>query len=872
MGQAHPRHCLNPAATSFAERPAHRPSTPQKRAAAGEENKTAEWLQAKGVLPPWFEQRESGGAQGWLALPEQSQPRWCVLDPLGTLSIFGGSGGGSGGGGGGVAQQELSVRGATHARACPSELQTGSSAPPGQLARSLLVQSTGEPYYNRAEGGSVVGRELQRSMVLVAPTLAGKVGWLRALRAFGDGGGSTPRPERTPALEGAPPSYGQLLARHRGEVLEGSLSHDSATDPMEQMCHEQLEAAVTIEAGSGPAQRQLTFCLPRGDRPAPWLGVTLTRTVPSTVTDVIPGGLAWGKLHTGDMLLRVNEDDVGDSDDRKSKQLIDAAMGDVYLTVLRKTEAWRQLAKGIALAADGHRGESLSRFEQALKDAGFEAKVWVHTRAERETRAHTRKQDAAECTPCMPPSPHDTHPMILTHPPSHALQEPPVRTLDLASLLALYEIGKLKCEEQEHEAAMRSLQLAMWVAPNECLSPLTGGIAWCLWKLGRFVDAEQLYWEVLHEEPLNARILVERAWMFVERAMWAEAIADLQLARCVSASSGASPQGGAETPDAKGGALRGAGQDGGGGATDGATAELLNLTGVCLYQLGDYKAALADFSAALRLEPRFAQACTNRANCHRKLGMQIEAKGDYLRAVELDASERALLQSEAMSMRSAAAEEGVELLKRGAVATSVGKSRLSGRDAQLRLSSDERRLSWAGGADGVALADVREIVVADTAHRSLSLLLATADPGGGGVRAEFLFEHEEEFGLSIAALRALLEEEQSGERRDEFAPVDADGQVDWSSYRSSMLVNKHLPFRPGDDVSPRKQPLIRLLVCGAPPPSPQATPQPSALGPLPARLRRLAPLSPFPHSEEGNGLSHHISAEKEMLRDSDLRV
>ena len=101
MGQAHPRHCLNPAATSFAERPAHRPSTPQKRAAAGEENKTAEWLQAKGVLPPWFEQRESGGAQGWLALPEQSQPRWCVLDPLGTLSIFGGSGGGSGGGGGG---------------------------------------------------------------------------------------------------------------------------------------------------------------------------------------------------------------------------------------------------------------------------------------------------------------------------------------------------------------------------------------------------------------------------------------------------------------------------------------------------------------------------------------------------------------------------------------------------------------------------------------------------------------------------------------------------------------------------------------------------------------------------------------------------
>ena len=172
----------------------------------------------------------------------------------------------------------------------------------------------------------------------------------------------------------------------------------------------------------------------------------------------------------------------------------------------------------------------------------------------------------------------------------------------------------------------------------------------------------------------------------------------------------------------------------------------------------------------------------------------------------------------------------------------------------------------------MALADVREIVVADTAHRSLSLLLATADPGGGGVRAEFLFEHEEEFGLSIAALRALLEEEQSGERRDEFAPVDADGQVDWSSYRSSMLVNKHLPFRPGDDVSPRKQPLIRLLVCGAPPPSPQATPQPSALGPLPARLRRLAPLSPFPHSEEGNGLSHHISAEKEMLRDSDLRV
>jgi len=56
--------------------------------------------------------------------------------------------------------------------------------------------------------------------------------------------------------------------------------------------------------------------------------------------------------------------------------------------------------------------------------------------------------------------------------------------------------------------------------------------------------------------------------------------------------------------------------------------------GVAYDAMGKTKAAIADYSAALRLDRAFAPALSNRANAYRRLGRLGEAKRDYLAALE----------------------------------------------------------------------------------------------------------------------------------------------------------------------------------------------------------------------------------------------
>jgi len=55
--------------------------------------------------------------------------------------------------------------------------------------------------------------------------------------------------------------------------------------------------------------------------------------------------------------------------------------------------------------------------------------------------------------------------------------------------------------------------------------------------------------------------------------------------------------------------------------------------GVAYDSLGDTRAAIGDYSAALVLDKRFAAAFNNRANAYRRLGRATEAKRDYLAAL-----------------------------------------------------------------------------------------------------------------------------------------------------------------------------------------------------------------------------------------------
>ena len=166
------------------------------------------------------------------------------------------------------------------------------------------------------------------------------------------------------------------------------------------------------------------------------------------------------------------------------------------------------------------------------------------------------------------------------------------------------------------------------------------------------------------------------------------------------------------------------------------------------------------------------------------------------------------------SVRSATADEGIRLLKQGVAVTKYGRTGQPHKE-KLLLSADERSLGWAGhiasklmssskllspkalvsSARSVPLSEIVELCVghetsvfqrhvrqaistgkpvAAGPHLSFSLVLKStlpsppaasddADAEGGGAQSEretldVSCEDDEQFGLCVAALRALLEE------------------------------------------------------------------------------------------------------------------
>lgn len=65
-------------------------------------------------------------------------------------------------------------------------------------------------------------------------------------------------------------------------------------------------------------------------------------------------------------------------------------------------------------------------------------------------------------------------------------------------------------------------------------------------------------------------------------------------------------------------------------------ANALNLRGAAFGQAGDYERAIADFNAALSINPDFPQAYANRALIHVRLKQLPQAVADYDRAVSID--------------------------------------------------------------------------------------------------------------------------------------------------------------------------------------------------------------------------------------------
>jgi tetratricopeptide (TPR) repeat protein len=65
-------------------------------------------------------------------------------------------------------------------------------------------------------------------------------------------------------------------------------------------------------------------------------------------------------------------------------------------------------------------------------------------------------------------------------------------------------------------------------------------------------------------------------------------------------------------------------------------ANALNLRGAAFGQAGDYDRAIADFNAALGINPDFPQAYANRALIHVRLKQLPQATADYDRAISID--------------------------------------------------------------------------------------------------------------------------------------------------------------------------------------------------------------------------------------------
>ena len=213
--------------------------------------------------------------------------------------------------------------------------------------------------------------------------------------------------------------------------------------------------------------------------------------------------------------------------------------------------AWECLSKGLALARKGEKAAARAEFEATLVRADY---VEAMTRLE----------------PCC--------------------------------LCALYELGKALCDAGEYSEALKRFTSALLMAPPEAAQQLRLQSAWCMWRLGRSDEAQQLYWQVLDDDALCWQALLDRSRMHLALGSWASALVDLQL-------------------------VIGLGQQ---------SAEVYNDRGVCSYETGAFDRALEDFNQAIELNPSYAQAYTNRGNCLRKQAKTAQAADDYTKAIELD--------------------------------------------------------------------------------------------------------------------------------------------------------------------------------------------------------------------------------------------
>ena len=146
--------------------------------------------------------------------------------------------------------------------------------------------------------------------------------------------------------------------------------------------------------------------------------------------------------------------------------------------VAAATGAWECLAKGLALARKGEKAAARAEFEATLVRADY-------------VEAMTR------LAPCC--------------------------------LCALYELGKALCDAGEYSEALKRFTSALLMAPPEAAQQLRLQSAWCMWRLGRADEAQQLYWQVLDDDALCWQALLDRSRMHLALGSWASALVDLQL-------------------------------------------------------------------------------------------------------------------------------------------------------------------------------------------------------------------------------------------------------------------------------------------------------------------------------------------------------
>ena len=101
--------------------------------------------------------------------------------------------------------------------------------------------------------------------------------------------------------------------------------------------------------------------------------------------------------------------------------------------------------------------------------------------------------------------------------------------LEPCCLCALYELGKALCDAGEYSEALKRFTSALLMAPPEAAQQLRLQSAWCMWRLGRADEAQQLYWQVLDDDALCWQALLDRSRMHLALGSWASALVDLQL-------------------------------------------------------------------------------------------------------------------------------------------------------------------------------------------------------------------------------------------------------------------------------------------------------------------------------------------------------